>query len=79
MLLAINCSNWIFSGMMINYIKMLYDITGINPKEIPLDDKETMSIFSSLEPLNLKNNDINTLVGTLGVPRVWCKNLLDRC
>lgn len=54
-------------------LKMLYDITGINPKEIPLDDKETMSIFSSLEPLNLKNNDINTLVGTLGVPEFGTK------
>lgn len=54
-------------------LKMLYDITEIDPKTIPLDDKETMDIFSSLEPLNLKNNDIDTLVGTLGVPEFGTK------
>ena len=49
-------------------LKMLHDLTGINPIEIPLDDKKTTGIFSSVEPLNLANDDIGTSVGTLGVP-----------
>jgi len=32
-------------------IRMLYDITGIDPTKVPLDDKETMSIFSSTRAL----------------------------
>ena len=32
-------------------IRMLQDLTGIAPTEIPLDDKETMSIFNSTEAL----------------------------
>ena len=32
-------------------IRMLQDITGIDPTKVPLDDKETMSIFSSTEAL----------------------------
>ena len=28
-------------------IRMLQDITGVDPQKIPLDDKETMSLFSS--------------------------------
>lgn len=49
-------------------IKMLEEETGVNAKEIPLDDKKTMGIFSSLEPLGLNPEDIGTTVGTLGVP-----------
>ena len=32
-------------------IRMLQDITGIDPTKVPLDDKETMSIFSSTKAL----------------------------
>ncbi len=32
-------------------IRMLQDITGYDPTKVPLDDKETMSIFSSTEAL----------------------------
>ena len=32
-------------------IRMLQDITGVDPQKIPLDDKETMSIFSSTEAI----------------------------
>jgi DNA polymerase-3 subunit alpha (Gram-positive type) len=32
-------------------IRMLFDITGIDPTKVPLDDKETMSIFSSTDAL----------------------------
>ena len=47
---------------------MLEDLTGLNAMEIPLDDKKTMSLFSSTEALGLKPNQINSEVGTFGVP-----------
>ncbi|KYO65771.1 PolC-type DNA polymerase III [Thermovenabulum gondwanense] len=49
-------------------IKLLEEETGVNAREIPLDDKKTMGIFSSLEPLSLNPEDVGTTVGTLGVP-----------
>ena len=49
-------------------VKILQDITGINPIEIPLDDKDTMSLFSSTKALNVTEEQINNKVGTLGVP-----------
>lgn len=49
-------------------IKMLEEETGINAKEIPLDDAKTMEIFSSLKPLGLDPEALGTTVGTLGVP-----------
>ena len=49
-------------------IRMLQDITGINPHKIPLDDKETMSLFSSTQALGVTPEQINSKVGTLGIP-----------
>ncbi|TJX13811.1 DNA polymerase III subunit alpha [Tissierella creatinini] len=49
-------------------IRMLQDITGVDPKKIPMDDKETMSIFSSTEALGVSPHQINSKVGTFGVP-----------
>jgi len=49
-------------------IKMLQDLTGIDPKSIPLDEKKTMSIFSSVDALGIKPEDINSSVGTFGIP-----------
>ncbi len=49
-------------------IKMLEDLTGIDAKSIPLDEPKTMSLFSSVEALGLKPEDINSSVGTFGIP-----------
>ncbi|BCV21128.1 PolC-type DNA polymerase III [Moorella sp. Hama-1] len=49
-------------------IKMLEDLTGVNPREIPLDEPRTMSLFSSVEALGVKPEDIGAQVGTLGIP-----------
>ena len=54
-------------------IRMLQDITGVDPKTIPLDDKETMSLFSSTEALGLKPEQINSEVGTFGIPEFGTK------
>ena len=49
-------------------IRMLEDLTGVDAKEIPLDDPETMSIFSSTDALGITPEQINSRVGTFGVP-----------
>jgi len=49
-------------------IRMLQDLTGVNPQTIPMDDKETMSIFSSTEALGVTPQQINSKVGTFGIP-----------
>jgi DNA polymerase-3 subunit alpha (Gram-positive type) len=51
------------------FIRMLTDLTGISPFDIPMDDKKTMSIFSSTQTLNIDlKNELNTTVGSLGIP-----------
>ncbi|AHF07095.1 DNA polymerase III subunit alpha [Desulfitobacterium metallireducens] len=54
-------------------IRMLQDITGVDPKKIPMDDKETMSLFSSTEALGVTPEQINSKVGTFGVPEFGTK------
>ena len=54
-------------------IRMLQDITGINPHTIPLDDKETMSLFSSTTALGVTPEQINSKVGTFGIPEFGTK------
>ncbi len=49
-------------------LRLLEDLTGIKATAISLSDKKTMAIFSSLEPLGIKSEDINSKVGTLGIP-----------
>ena len=50
-------------------IRMLEDLTGIDAKEIPLDDPKVMSLFSSTEALGIKPEDISGCkLGSLGVP-----------
>lgn len=53
-------------------IKMLYDLTGLDPQSIPLGDKETMSLFTSLDALKV-TDDIGSTVGTYGVPEFGTK------
>ena len=54
-------------------IRMLQDLTGIDPKTIPLDDKETMSLFTSTDALGVKPEQINSRVGSFGVPEFGTK------
>lgn len=54
-------------------IRMLQDITGVDPQKIPMDDKATMSIFSSTEALGVTPQQINSKVGTFGVPEFGTK------
>ena len=54
-------------------IKMLEDLTGVDAKSIKLDDKETLSIFSGVEALKVKPEDIRSNVGTYGIPEFGTK------
>ena len=54
-------------------IRMLQDLTGIDPRTVPLDDKETMSIFESTKALGVEPNQIKSEVGTYGVPEFGTK------
>ena len=54
-------------------MRMLEDITGIDPTSIALDEAKTMKIFTSLEPLGITKEDINCPVGTLGIPEFGTK------
>ena len=54
-------------------IRMLYDLTGVDPTKVPLDDKETMSIFSSTKVLGVTPEQIHSEVGTYGVPEFGTK------
>ncbi|GGJ92722.1 DNA polymerase III PolC-type [Lentibacillus kapialis] len=49
-------------------IRMLQDLSGIDPKTIPTDDEEVMKIFSGPESLGVNPDQINCKTGTLGVP-----------
>ncbi|ULT58585.1 PolC-type DNA polymerase III [Neobacillus drentensis] len=49
-------------------IRMLQDLSGIDPKTIPTDDPEVMKIFSSTESLGVTEQQIMCKTGTLGIP-----------
>ena len=54
-------------------IRMLYDLTGIDPTKVPLDDKETMELFSSTKSLGVTPEQIKSKVGSYGVPEFGTK------
>lgn len=50
-------------------IRMLEDLTGIDARNIPLDDKHVMSLFQSTEALGILPEDIGGCkLGSLGIP-----------
>ena len=49
-------------------IRMLQDVSGIDPIQIPLDDKDTMSIFCSSKVLGYENDEILGPTGAVAIP-----------
>jgi len=49
-------------------IRMLQDLSGIDPKTIPTDDPEVMKIFSGTDSLGVTQEQIGCKTGTLGIP-----------
>ena len=49
-------------------IRMFHDITGFNPLDVPMDDKATISLFTSPDALGVTREQINCNTGSLGLP-----------
>ena len=49
-------------------IRMMEDMTGVDAKTIPLDDKGTMSIFTTSKILGYENDEVLGPTGAVGVP-----------
>ena len=49
-------------------IRMLEDLTGVNARAIPLDDPDTMSIFTSSKVLGFENDDLLGPTGAVAIP-----------
>lgn len=50
-------------------IRMLQDLTGVDPTKIPLDDKAVMSLFQNTTALGIEPEDIDGCkLGALGIP-----------
>lgn len=49
-------------------LRMMQDVTGLDPKDIPLDDPETMKIFRSIEPLGITLEELECDVGSIAIP-----------
>ena len=54
-------------------LRMLQDLSGLDVTKIPLDDKDTMSIFTSPEILGVTKEQIMCETGTLGIPEMGTK------
>ena len=49
-------------------IRMMEDVTGVDAKTIPLDDKDTMSIFTSSKVLGYENDKLLGPTGAVAIP-----------
>lgn len=49
-------------------LRLIQDLTKTDILQVPLDDKETMSIFTSTETLGVTSEQILCKTGTLGIP-----------
>ena len=49
-------------------LRMLFDITGINPKDLDCSDKKVISLFTSCEALGVTKEDILNENGVVGIP-----------
>ncbi len=49
-------------------LRMIQDLTKTDITKVPLDDKQTMSIFTSTKALGVTNEQIMCKTGTLGIP-----------
>ncbi|GMA49001.1 hypothetical protein GCM10025857_03580 [Alicyclobacillus contaminans] len=54
-------------------IRMLQDLTGVDPKTIPLDDPKVLGLFSGTETLGVQPEDIRSNTGTYAIPEFGTK------
>ena len=59
-------------------IRMLQDLTGVEPTSIPLDDKRVMSLFQNTDALGISPDDIGGVkTGSLGLPEFGTTFVID--
>ena len=49
-------------------VRMMQDLTGVDPRSIPLDDPDTRSIFTSSKVLGYENDEILGPTGAVAIP-----------
>ena len=49
-------------------VRMLEDLTGVNARAIPLDDPDTMSLFTTSKALGFENDEILGPTGAVAIP-----------
>lgn len=54
-------------------LRMLQDITNIDPKSLPLNDPEVLAIFTGTETLGVTPEELGSPVGTFGIPEFGTK------
>lgn len=54
-------------------MRMLQDLTGVDPTTIPMNDPKVMSMFNSVNALGVAPEKIRTSVATYGVPEMGTK------
>lgn len=54
-------------------LRMLQDITGLDPKTIPLNDKKVLSLFTSPKALGVTKEELECEVGSYGLPEFGTK------
>lgn len=61
-------------------MRMLQDLTGVDPTTIPMNDPKVMSLFNSVEALGVSPQVIRSPVATFGVPEMgtrFVRQMLD--
>ncbi len=54
-------------------MRMLQDLTGVDPTTIPMNDPKVMSLFNSTQALGVTPDQIRTPVATYGIPEMGTK------
>ncbi|NFO09897.1 PolC-type DNA polymerase III [Clostridium botulinum] len=54
-------------------LRMLQDLTGLDPKTIPLNDEKVLSLFTSPEALGVTKEELECEVGSYGLPEFGTK------
>jgi len=49
-------------------VRMMEDLTGVNAREIPLDDPDTMSLFTTSKALGYENDELLGPTGAVAIP-----------
>ncbi|BDV03442.1 MAG: DNA polymerase III PolC-type [Candidatus Hepatoplasma scabrum] len=58
-------------------LKMLQSLTKVNPQQIPMNDKEVISLFKNSKALNYEENHTGEELGILGLPEFGTKFVRD--